>query len=131
MLCTDVSNDTAAINAGKDEKPAEGGLSRQERKLAERLLLELYCQYDASLAFREVVNPEVRIFPPFVAFYNYNPRVIIFYVVFLLHSTDGALLRKNKKTYVFGYDSAKTAKVVCQSVYFFEGYNQGHVFNIS
>lgn len=38
----------------------EGELSLKERKIAERLVLELYCQYDPSLPFREVIGPEVR-----------------------------------------------------------------------
>lgn len=62
MLCTNINDYAAIITARKDDKPAGGGLSEHERKIAERMLLELYCQYDPSLAFRDVVNPEVRIF---------------------------------------------------------------------
>lgn len=36
----------------------DGELSAKERKIAERLVLELYCQYDASLPFREIIGPE-------------------------------------------------------------------------
>jgi len=49
----------AAVANGTDEKPPVGGLSPQERKIMERILLELYCQYDPSIPFREAVNPEV------------------------------------------------------------------------
>lgn len=37
----------------------DGELSLKEKKIAERLVLELYCQYDPSLPFREVIGPEV------------------------------------------------------------------------
>lgn len=37
----------------------DGELSLKERKKAERLVLELYCQYDPSLPFREVIGPDV------------------------------------------------------------------------
>lgn len=38
----------------------DGELSLKERKIVERLVLELYCQYDPSLPFREIIGPEVR-----------------------------------------------------------------------
>lgn len=38
----------------------DGELSLKERKIAERLVLEIYCQYDPSLPFREIIGPEVR-----------------------------------------------------------------------
>lgn len=37
----------------------DGELSAKERKVAERLVLELYCQYDPSIPFREIIGPEV------------------------------------------------------------------------
>lgn len=40
-----------------ERKPGE--LSLRERKIVERLVLELYCQYELSLPFREVIGPEV------------------------------------------------------------------------
>lgn len=40
----------------------DGELSLKERKIAERLVLELYCQYDPSLPFREIIGPEVSIY---------------------------------------------------------------------
>lgn len=49
-----------AIRNGTDE-PVEGQLSSRERIVMERMLLELYCQYDPSLPFREVVSTEVNI----------------------------------------------------------------------
>lgn len=36
----------------------EGELSPRERKIAERLVLELYCQYEQSLPFREIIGLE-------------------------------------------------------------------------
>ncbi|XP_050316343.1 E3 ubiquitin-protein ligase TRIM33 [Anthonomus grandis grandis] len=36
----------------------DGELSVRERKIAERLVLELYCQYETSLPFREIIGPE-------------------------------------------------------------------------
>lgn len=37
----------------------EGELSPRAKKIAERIVLELYCQYELSLPFREVIGPEV------------------------------------------------------------------------
>lgn len=37
----------------------DGELSVKERKIAERIVLEMYCQYDPSLPFREIISPEV------------------------------------------------------------------------
>jgi hypothetical protein len=59
MLCTNIMDCVAIVTNGTDEKPSDGGLSPQERKIIERILLELYCQYEPSLPFREVVNPDV------------------------------------------------------------------------
>lgn len=36
----------------------DGELSQREKKIAERLVLELYCQYETSLPFREIIGPE-------------------------------------------------------------------------
>lgn len=47
----------------------DGELSLKERKIAERLVLELYCQYDPSLPFREIIGPEVR-------FLKYSQNII-------------------------------------------------------
>ena len=37
----------------------EGELSPREKKIAERLVLELYCQFEPSIPFREVISAEV------------------------------------------------------------------------
>lgn len=37
----------------------DSGLSPREKKIAERLILELFCQYEPSLHFREVIGTEV------------------------------------------------------------------------
>lgn len=51
----------------------EPGLSPKERKIAERIVLELYCQYEPSLPFRELVSPEVRkFFLEYYIFINYS-----------------------------------------------------------
>lgn len=47
------------VRNGTDDEIVEGQISPKERKIMERMLLELYCQYDPSLPFREVVSPEV------------------------------------------------------------------------
>lgn len=59
MLCTNIMECVSLINSENNEKSTESGLSLNERKVMERMLLELYCQYDPSIPFREVVNPEV------------------------------------------------------------------------
>lgn len=38
----------------------EGEFTPREKKIAERIVLELYCQYELSLPFREIIGPEVR-----------------------------------------------------------------------
>lgn len=40
----------------------EGELGPREKKIVERIVLEMYCQYELSLPFREVIGPEVRAF---------------------------------------------------------------------
>lgn len=40
--------------------PSLNILSSSEKKAASRLLLEIYCQYDASLHLRGPVSPQVR-----------------------------------------------------------------------
>lgn len=39
-----------------ERKPGE--LSVKEKKISERIVLELYCQYELSLPFRELIGPE-------------------------------------------------------------------------
>lgn len=34
-------------------------MTARELRIAQRIVLELYCQYEQSLPFREVVSPEV------------------------------------------------------------------------
>ena len=55
MLCTNVL-DCADDPAG-EKRPNE--LSPLDLRIAQRIVLELYCQYEESLPFREVVSPEV------------------------------------------------------------------------
>nr|CAH7723758.1 unnamed protein product [Callosobruchus chinensis] len=57
LLCVNFAD--LAENVGTADK-GDGELSSKEKKIAERLVLELYCQYEPSLHFREVIGPEVR-----------------------------------------------------------------------
>lgn len=55
MLCTN------ALDC-PDEAPGEKkhhGMSQKELRIAQRIVLELYCQYEQSFPFRELVSPEV------------------------------------------------------------------------
>ncbi|EEB19753.1 conserved hypothetical protein [Pediculus humanus corporis] len=54
LLCTDVAN----LVPPEQEMSKKRGLTYNERKLAERLVLELYCQYESSLHFRELVKDD-------------------------------------------------------------------------
>ncbi|XP_020293767.1 E3 ubiquitin-protein ligase TRIM33 isoform X2 [Pseudomyrmex gracilis] len=56
MLCTNVldcSDDTAS----NEKRP--NAISAKELRIAQRIVLELYCQYEQSLPFREVVSSEI------------------------------------------------------------------------
>lgn len=58
MLCTNV------LDCSEDP-PIEKrslGMNAKELRIAQRIVLELYCQYEQSLPFREVVSPEVYYF---------------------------------------------------------------------
>lgn len=55
MLCTDVAN----LLAPEDDVKRKRGLSYADRKLAERVVLELYCQYESSIHFRDVSNDQL------------------------------------------------------------------------
>lgn len=55
LLCMNFADIPESILSEK----RDGELSLKERKIAERLVLELYCQYDPSLPFREIIGPEV------------------------------------------------------------------------
>ncbi|XP_065215933.1 E3 ubiquitin-protein ligase TRIM33-like [Planococcus citri] len=59
MLCTNIMDCVNAVRNATDDQAVEGQMSPKERIIMERLLLELYCQYDPSLPFREVVSPEM------------------------------------------------------------------------
>lgn len=55
MLCTNVLDCS-------DDPPGEkrpNQMSARDLRIAQRIVLELYCQYEQSLPFREVVPPEV------------------------------------------------------------------------
>ncbi|XP_068906901.1 E3 ubiquitin-protein ligase TRIM33-like isoform X2 [Tenebrio molitor] len=54
LLCTNFADFSDLLLNEKKE----GELSYKDKKIAERVVLELYCQYDPSLPFREVIGPE-------------------------------------------------------------------------
>ncbi|KAF6216052.1 hypothetical protein GE061_000390 [Apolygus lucorum] len=54
-LCRDI---TSLPYAGMNKHSSKGCLSEEEHSVCERILLELYCQYDCSLHFRESIPPE-------------------------------------------------------------------------
>lgn len=60
MLCTNISDCVSIVNNGTDEKRPGEGLTVREQTIMEKILLELYCQYEQSLPFRELINPDVR-----------------------------------------------------------------------
>lgn len=60
MLCTNVLDCS-------DDLPGEkrpNTMSAKELRIAQRIVLELYCQYEQSLPFREIVSSEVNLFYP-------------------------------------------------------------------
>uniref|UniRef100_A0A0A9ZDP7 E3 ubiquitin-protein ligase TRIM33 n=4 Tax=Lygus hesperus TaxID=30085 RepID=A0A0A9ZDP7_LYGHE len=54
-LCRDI---TPLPYAGMNKHSGKGHLTDEEHSVCERILLELYCQYDCSLHFREPIPPE-------------------------------------------------------------------------
>jgi hypothetical protein len=59
LLCTNLKEIIDAPPSPAAERRGRG-LSHRDQKLAERIVLELYCQYEPSLHFRETVGPEVK-----------------------------------------------------------------------
>lgn len=58
MLCTNVLDCSDDMSSGEKKSV---GMSPKELRIAQRIVLELYCQYEQSLPFREVVSSEVNI----------------------------------------------------------------------
>ncbi|XP_039295155.1 E3 ubiquitin-protein ligase TRIM33 isoform X3 [Nilaparvata lugens] len=58
LLCTDMVPLSNKVAEAGVKRKASTALTSEEQKLVERILLELYCQYDPSLHFREIVSPE-------------------------------------------------------------------------
>lgn len=56
MLCTNVLDCSDDIS---NSEKRSNGMSAKELRIAQRIVLELYCQYEQSLTFREVVSNEV------------------------------------------------------------------------
>lgn len=66
MLCTDLDNlDTFDSN---DKSKRKLGLASRDIKVAQRILLELYCNYEASQPFRELVDREVSKYLPYLLY---------------------------------------------------------------
>nr|XP_050847136.1 E3 ubiquitin-protein ligase TRIM33-like isoform X1 [Vespula vulgaris]XP_050847137.1 E3 ubiquitin-protein ligase TRIM33-like isoform X1 [Vespula vulgaris] len=55
MLCTNVLD--CSDDPPGEKKP--NTMSAKELRIAQRIVLELYCQYEQSLPFREIVSPEI------------------------------------------------------------------------
>ncbi|XP_063989414.1 E3 ubiquitin-protein ligase TRIM33 [Diachasmimorpha longicaudata] len=55
MLCTNVLD--TSEDPPSDKRPHS--MSPKELRIAQRIVLELYCQYEQSLPFREIVSPEI------------------------------------------------------------------------
>jgi len=77
LLCTDLSDVLDGLSGTPPAQPSSE-LSPAHLKVARRLLLELYCQYEPSLPFREIVGPEVRFLPRKVASSKLHPIGTIF-----------------------------------------------------
>lgn len=58
MLCTDI--DSLQLLDSTEGEKRKMGLTTRDTKVAQRILLELYCNYEASQPFRELVDREVR-----------------------------------------------------------------------
>lgn len=59
MLCTNVLDCSEDIS-NNEKRP--NGMNSKELRIAQRIVLELYCQYEQSLPFREIVSSEVNKF---------------------------------------------------------------------
>lgn len=59
MLCTNVLDCTDDISSIEKRT---NSMNTKELRIAQRIVLELYCQYEQSLPFREVVSSEVNKF---------------------------------------------------------------------
>lgn len=56
MLCTNVLDCSDDIS---NNEKRSNGMNSKELRIAQRIVLELYCQYEQSLPFREIVSSEV------------------------------------------------------------------------
>ncbi|KAG0718265.1 E3 ubiquitin-protein ligase TRIM33 [Chionoecetes opilio] len=57
MLCTDIDN--LQLFDSSDKAKRKLGLTTRDLKVTQRILLELYCNYEASQPFRELVDREL------------------------------------------------------------------------
>ncbi|XP_012537842.2 E3 ubiquitin-protein ligase TRIM33 isoform X2 [Monomorium pharaonis] len=56
MLCTNVLDCSDDVSSSEKRS---NGMNAKELRIAQRIVLELYCQYEQSLPFREVVSSEI------------------------------------------------------------------------
>ena len=63
MLCTDIDSLQLHDN---DKSKRKLELTTRDLKVAQRILLELYCNYEASQPFRELVDREVSVSTAFL-----------------------------------------------------------------
>lgn len=59
MLCTNVLDSTDKPDEPSTGEKRSNSMNTKELRIAQRIVLELYCQYEQSLPFREVVSSEV------------------------------------------------------------------------
>lgn len=59
MMCSDIDAISPVVADDGQDKKRKLGLTERELKIAQRILMELYCNYEASQPFRELVDREV------------------------------------------------------------------------
>lgn len=86
MLCTNVLDCSDDVPSGEKKL---NDMNAKELRIAQRIVLELYCQYEQSLPFREVVSSEVicdKNFSYGWYYFNESDLTTIFFIdVFLIY----------------------------------------------
>ena len=59
MICKDLESIPSEVDDGGKRKME---LARKDLKIAQKILLEMYCNYEASQPFRELVDREASIY---------------------------------------------------------------------
>lgn len=92
MLCTNVLDCTE----DPPEDKRSNTMSPKDLRIAQRIILELYCQYEQSLPFREVVSREVFIqIYLFILILIYLIINLLIIYIFVLLSTDHRISSSN------------------------------------